>query len=405
MKVNKPYVSVVIPAYNQAQFLTDALQSVLAQTYGNYEIIVVDDGSTDNTSTVAKQFGDNIRYIYQENRGLAGARNTGIRHAKGQYIALLDSDDMWLPSFLERMMKLAQQNPDGAVFFCGARYMDADGNNLPQSVHMKLNLAHSMYETLAQANFLIPSTIVMQKSVVVEAGLFDQSLRSCEDWDLWLRLAPEHNFVGIADNLVRYRVHGSSLSTDPSGMQGAAKAVIEKHFGPDDGKWQHWSQEKRKAYGGLYSYHAWTSVLRQNDWDKCAQYIRQALLADPTIAENPDIFYELALGTQPPGYRGISSEHLALETNAKNLEKTLANVFAKNTDLELLSLRQRTYGTAYYAVGLLAYHNFLLRLARSYLWRALITWPQLGKQRQMWITLTKSMLGSRLLARCQRIIA
>jgi hypothetical protein len=125
--------------------------------------------------------------------------------------------------------------------------------------------------------------------------------------------------------------------------------------------------------------------------------MRQAILADPTICENPDIFYELALGTQSQGYRGISSENLDLETNAKNLEKTLANIFAENSDLELLSLRRRTYGMAYYAVGLLAYHNLLLRLARSYLWRALITWPQLGKQRQMWITLTKSMLGSRLL--------
>ena len=104
MENSTPRVSVVIPAYNQAKYLGDAIQSVLSQTYRDFEIIVVDDGSTDDTPLVVSQLGGNLHYIRQTNQGLAGARNTGIRNAKGSYIALLDSDDIWLPEFLQKIL-------------------------------------------------------------------------------------------------------------------------------------------------------------------------------------------------------------------------------------------------------------------------------------------------------------
>jgi glycosyltransferase involved in cell wall biosynthesis len=104
-----PRVSVVIPNYNHTRFITGAIQSVLNQTYRSFEVIVVDDGSTDNSREVVASFGSQVRYIWQENQGLAGARNTGIRAARGQLIGLLDADDQWLPDFLEKMVALADE--------------------------------------------------------------------------------------------------------------------------------------------------------------------------------------------------------------------------------------------------------------------------------------------------------
>ncbi|MGW8265011.1 MAG: hypothetical protein ACWGSQ_01520, partial [Longimicrobiales bacterium] len=106
------------------------------------------------------------------------------------------------------------------------------------------------------------------------------SLRACEDWDLWLRMLPDHEFAGLEETLIKYRIHGSSLSTDPSGMQQAARTVIYKHFGADDGNTSVWTDLKRSAFGGLYTYHAWTSILRKNDWKSGGDFLYQALTAD-----------------------------------------------------------------------------------------------------------------------------
>ena len=326
MEYRKPHVSVIIPAYNQGNFLEYAIQSVLSQTYSNYEIIVVDDGSTDDTSTIAKLYGDKIHYYFQENKGLAGARNTGIRNARGIYIALLDCDDQWLPDFLLKMVSLAEQNPDASVFYCNVNYMDAEGHTLPQIPDVKLVSPDKMYETLVRANFIFANTIFMLRSAVLTAGLFDESFRACEDWDLWLRLSPTHQFVGINDCLVRYRLHGSSLSADPSKMQQAVKSVIEKHFGPDDGNSKNWSDIKKIAYGGVYRYCAWTSVMRQNNWDASAQSLSKALMVDPESCDELGIFYNLAMGSQPIGYHGTPYQ-LDLQSNARQIDQMLLKVF------------------------------------------------------------------------------
>jgi glycosyltransferase involved in cell wall biosynthesis len=363
-----PQVSVIIPAYNQGRFLKDAILSVLAQTHHDYEIILVDDGSTDDTRLVAGQFGDQIHYIYQDNRGLGGARNTGIQQAQGIYLALLDSDDSWLPNFLQTMMDLADKNPDVSVFYCGVKCMDSEGHTLPQILNSKILPASQFFKTLVSGNFLIPSSIVMRRSEVINAGLFDQTtseLHGCEDWDLWLRLGSQHHFLGSEECLVQYRIHGNSLSADPSKMQRAVKAVIEKHFGPDDGCSDRWTELKKLAYGGVYRYFAYTSVLRENDWNKCAQHLMNALISDPTTGTNIDFFYELALGAQPIGYRGTSS-YLEIEKNAKALFQLLSELFrSPMKKLKGKELRQ-VYGTASLAVGIIAYNSNQRSMSRKY---------------------------------------
>ena len=399
-----PHVSVIIPAYNQAQYLDDAVQSVLEQSYTNYEIIVIDDGSTDNTPAVAAQFGEKIRYIRQENKGLAGARNTGIRAARGELIGLLDSDDQWEPTFLETMVSLAEAHPQAAVYYSGAQYMDADGNLLPQILGTSTAPTESpqgMYHTLLRANFIIPSATVLRKSIIEQAGLFDPQLRSCEDWDLWLRLLPDHKFVGSPAPLLRYRIHGSSLSTNVDGMQYAVRAVIEKHFGLDDENYAHWPADKRRAYGGVYRYHALTFVQRQNNWTAAAPWLQKALRADPAIAVDLPLFYDLVLGAQTQGHRGTARQP-ELEKRAAQINAMLADVFDSAPDLSLRPLQQKTYGTANYALGLAAYNTNQRSLARRFLLKALRFRPELSRDALVMGNLAKSFVSRTMIERLKR---
>lgn len=392
-----PLVSVIIPAYNQAGYVGEAIQSVQQQTCSNFEIIVVDDGSIDNCWEVVAGFGDSVCYIRQENQGLAGARNTGIRAAKGELIGLLDADDQWLPGYLKTMLSLADRHHEAVVYYASAQAMDADGRNLPQFYGGPVVPPKSLYQVLLRANFLIPSTILMRRDAVVAAGLFDQELRSCEDWDLWLRILPERIIVGTSECLVRYRIHGSSLSTNPAGMQKATLAVIEKHFGLDDGQWQTWTNDKRRAYGGVYRYYLLTSVQRQGDWQAGARYLRLALQTDPTLANDLDLFYELAMGAQPQGYRDTPFQ-LELENNVSRIDQTLLEVFEPPVAPNLETLKHKVIGTTHCAIGLLAYNTGQLSMSRSHIVKALRYRPELWRDKKVTGNLVKTFAGDKGLA-------
>jgi glycosyltransferase involved in cell wall biosynthesis len=366
-------VSVIIPDYNQAHYLSNAITSVLRQSYPAHEIIVVDDGSTDESREVINQFGDNVRYIRQENQGLAGARNTGIQASAGELIGLLDADDEWAPDYLEAMLPLADEHPDVPVFYCMAHCMDMNGIDLPQFVGGPPVSPDWIYQVLLRQNFIIPSTVLFRRKPILEAGMFDASLRSCEDWDLWLRLLPSRKLVGSSRSLVRYRVHGSSLSTNVKGMHDATKKVIEKHFGSDEGDMSFWSAEKRRAYGGMYRYQTITFIQRQNNWEAALASFRIALEIDPSLASDLSFFYDLALGTQPVGYRD-RGELPGFETNALQLENAVhVTIGAK----ELKPLRLRVLAMCYFALGLASYNLDKRARSRSYFLKAVLHHPGL----------------------------
>jgi glycosyltransferase involved in cell wall biosynthesis len=398
----EPKVSIVIPVYNQAKYLSDAIHSALDQTYCSFEIIAVDDGSTDNSCEVVAAFGEQVRYIHQENQGLAAARNTGIRAAKGEFIGLLDADDEWLPGYLEHMVALTDRHTYAAVFYCQAQCINKIGDNLPQMLGGPPIPSSELYWKLLRANFIIPSTTLIRYESLIDAGYFDSTLRSCEDWDLWLRLLPENEIVGTNACLVRYRIHDSSLSTDPVGMQLATKAVIEKHFGPDSGRSDIWSVEKRRAYGGVYRYYLITSVQRQNDWDTGAMYLRKGLIIDSTLAEDLDLFYDLALGSQPIGLRGTPYQ-LAIEENALNVRKLLSNVFKLPMHSDLEVLHHTTMGTAYFALALVAYNTGKRSLSRAYLIEALKYRPNLWQDSRVAGNLLKSFISDSMTNKLKRI--
>ena len=393
-------VSVVIPAYNQGVYLVEAVESVLAQTYRNFEIIIVDDGSTDNTREVAHSFGDRVRYIWQENQGLAGARNTGIRHARGRFIALLDSDDRWLPGFLKNMVNLAQEHPEGDVYYSGWLAMDEKGKPLPQRSDGLVVPPQEMYLRVLRGNFLNCCSLLLRRGSLLQAGLFDPSFRRLQDWELWLRMLRDgFTFLGTTERMVLYRMHSESLSTDPAGGQQAAVLIAKKLFGEDDGHQGDWSETKRLMYGGVYRYHALSSLMRQGDWQSAGRYLKKALQADPSLADDLSLFYELAVGAQPMGHRGRLTE-LDFRENASRMVEMLSATLQPPVPGKV---QEKAWASAYQALGTAAYNAGKLRLARQYIGHSLSHRSPRAASPKVLVLWLKTFAGSANLSKLRRL--
>ena len=196
-------VSVIIPAYNKAALTAEAVRSVLDQTYDDIEIIVVDDGSTDGTVDSLDLFiySDMINYIYQHNRGCCSARNVGIREATGEYIALLDCDDVYYPEKIAKSVEFLKENPD-----CGFVSTDAyliDINDKTISVYSE---SRQKRERFIFNNTICNSTVVVRKSCFEKVGLFDEEIFIPADWDMWIRLAEQYKACYIDEKLTGYRI-------------------------------------------------------------------------------------------------------------------------------------------------------------------------------------------------------
>lgn len=215
---NRPLVSVIIPTYNRAALICQSVESVLDQTYSNTEVIVVDDGSTDDTLLRLKRFGERIRIVSQSNAGPGAARNLGIRLSHGEIIAFQDSDDLWKPSKLERQVALLE-SLDSSVpcCLCNATFQFRDGRTTTVFDISSINVSHAeviwsnVAEVLATRLVLFNQMVAIRRSALQRVGGFDESLRYLEDYDLSLRLAFEGPWALICDPLVIYR-EGSSGS-------------------------------------------------------------------------------------------------------------------------------------------------------------------------------------------------
>jgi GT2 family glycosyltransferase len=208
-----PVVTVLIATYNRAAWLGEAIESVLAQTYADYEIVVVDDGSVDGTREVAAAFGARIRYIHQPNQGKASAQNRGLREARGTYVALLDDDDIWLPDKLAIQLAVLEAEPD-LGFVCGGAWLVTAAGE-PIAIWRRTASNRECFENLYQENFIQHSSVVVRRDLIERVGGLDVSLRTTEDYDLWLRLARHAPFRYIDRPLVKYRQHpgGKHLNT------------------------------------------------------------------------------------------------------------------------------------------------------------------------------------------------
>lgn len=209
-----PLVSVIIPTYNRSDLVCEAIDSVLAQDYRPFDVIVIDDGSTDDTPERLAAYGDRIHRIVQPNRGVSAARNAGIAVANGEYLSFLDSDDLWEKNKLSAQMAFFRDHPEAVICQCEEIWIRNGKRVNPMNKHKKpsgMMFAPSLHLCLVS-----PSAVVIKRSLLEAVGVFDESLLACEDYDLWLRIGCRWPIYTTADrHVIKRGGHEDQLSRAP----------------------------------------------------------------------------------------------------------------------------------------------------------------------------------------------
>ena len=227
-----PKVSVIIPTYNCMRYVPEAVESVLNQTYRDYEIIIVDDGSIDQTrAALAKHIEahpQKVRYIFQQNAGEGGARNRGIKEARGEYVAFLDADDIWTPQKLEIQMNLVESLKEKNIVVFGDAYAFNERGVITRSM-FKEREPHegSVFEELLYKNFVVTQTVVARRNLFAKVGYFKEGMKYCADFEMWLRLAKNYKFHYVNEAIVGYRIHSNNVSGNIHKMQEYHLKVIQ----------------------------------------------------------------------------------------------------------------------------------------------------------------------------------
>jgi hypothetical protein len=318
-------ISVVIPAYNQAPYIAQSVQSVLGQTRGDFELVVVDDGSTDRTPDILAGFRDSrLRVVRQANAGLSAARNAGLRESRAPLVTFLDADDYFLPDKLEVLAAWLDDHPDAGLVVGRARYVDTAGATLRDQETIR---ARPALPDLLMENPICVSSVLLRRSWLDRAGWFDETLRACEDWDLWLRLLAAGCRMAWLDRpVVAYRFHPGQMTRQSDRMRTALLATLDKFFRapglPGD-----LARQAPAAYASAFV-HAAAFAYLSDEADKGARDLAEALARDPALKEDayrrltaslvgwsrdprsakPAEFLQRIISSPPPGHPGLVRE-------------------------------------------------------------------------------------------------
>ncbi|BBD54714.1 glycosyltransferase [Planktothrix agardhii] len=259
-------ISVVIPVYNGAKTIQQTINSVLNQTFKDWELIIIDDGSQDSTVKIIREIEDSrIRIFSYDNGGLSLSRNRGIHHAQGEYITFLDADDLWTSDKLEAQFQALEEHPEAAVAYSWTDYIDQSSQFLHSGRHITMN--GDVYQHLLVNNFLENgSNPLIRKQALNQVGGFDSSINSVADWDMWVRLAALYQFVAVPLPQILYRVSTHSMSSQIKNQERECLKVIEKAFEQAPESLQ---SLKRKTLAQLYKYLMWKIFQQQPNPKQC----------------------------------------------------------------------------------------------------------------------------------------
>jgi glycosyltransferase involved in cell wall biosynthesis len=275
-----PKVSVVIPAYNAMTYLPKTLDSVLQQTFTDFEVLIVNDGSTDGIVSWASAIADpRVKPISQANKGVSEARNTGIHHAQGEYIAFLDSDDLWEPTKLEKQIQCFESQPEVGLVYTWTLLVDRQGKSI--GTVTAAHVEGDVWEKLLLGDVVgNGSSAVIRKSCFNNVGLFDPELSGTADCDMWARIAAHYSLAVIKEILVYYRQHPSGMSRDYDKMAQNSRLTIEKKF---DRVPFELLYLRPRAYGHAFLWLAWKIMSDGGAVDRANYYARQAVLHYPQL--------------------------------------------------------------------------------------------------------------------------
>lgn len=279
-------VSVIIPAYNCSEYISEALDSVFMQTYPDIEIIVVNDGSNDETIDILEAYDDRIKVYSQSNSGVSTARNVGAELAKGEYLAFLDSDDIWQPDKIEKQISKIE---DGYNMSYTNRYNIGDIGDLPTVQTAFCDMPQGMiFKELIMGNMITTSSVIIKRSKFNKLCGFESNLDYCEDWDLWLRCA-ERFAIGVnLEPLVKYRLHKIGLSSSYLQMAKAREYVVKNALNsPYCNSFT--KKFRSNALSKCYATSAWESAVFK-DYKNSLNFYRRALILAPL---NKSLWYNL----------------------------------------------------------------------------------------------------------------
>lgn len=274
--MNIGLVSVIVPVYNRENYVSEALESILGQTYQNIEIMAVNDGSTDNSLAILKEYQNKypnkVFVIDQENQGQTRARNNAISQSKGEYIAFLDSDDLWMPEKLEKQLPLFDSNV--GLVYCGIHNIDETGKIIDTELcHPELR--GNIYNKLLIRNRMTGGTVVIRRDAINRVGMFDVEFPAAENWDLWLRISKLYSVDYVNEALVKYRKHSGNMSQDRMLMLNIIKKILAKHCNEKPS-----TQEEKAAYSKAhanYAYRMGIYFISERDYRSARRYFREAL--------------------------------------------------------------------------------------------------------------------------------
>jgi len=321
---NRPTISVVIPAYQAAAFIADAIDSVLAQTYPAHELVVCDDGSTDDLGAALERYDGRLAVVRQENRGLSAARNRAVAETSGEFVAVLDADDVFLPEYLDRMASAAVARPDLDIIACNA-YLEVDGRVVGTYYPDVATFVTGDQRQGALHNHFIFGLATFRREPLLAVGGWDESMRLIEDTDCFIRLILGGAIAGLVDQpLARYRLREDSLSSDRAATMAAQVRMLEKfldHHGLADAERIFLQKEIRVKRAEA------RVAVAEAALDRGAPNRRSAALA-------------LALGELPPGV-GLGTRVRALAAAAA---PSLAQTWMARRPDGRSSLRRETRG-------------------------------------------------------------
>ncbi len=306
-----PKVSVIIPAYNGAKYIKKTLSSVFNQTFKDFEVIAIDDGSQDQTKKILKNYGKKIRYIYQENKGTAAARNTGIKAAKGEYIAFLDQDDLWLPQKLEEQVKILDKKPKVGLVFCGSFLLNE--GRLVGFFHARLSItsaipAKDIFNQLIEENFIPTLTVLLRKEAFDKLGLLREDLVGTDDHEMWLRVAEYgYRFEAVRKNLAIYRIHPEAQSRKFKNMyQNTAKIYdqLSKKYKFDRVQGKRIREAKKRIYLNYKKGYYWAKsneLLRKEKYLKARQLFLKGFRYN---RKSPKAIFNFVLYSLSPWFLG-----------------------------------------------------------------------------------------------------
>jgi len=344
MLLPESLVSVIIPLYNQKEYVKRAIESVLKQTYSPIEIIVINDGSTDNPHEVLDKYFGKVKVIDQKNQGLAATRNIGLKNCLGEYIQFLDADDTILKDKIAKQVKILEKNKDCSLTACRAVWVDEEGKTL--SVQKKyLNKFPTIKEFLMENQFPVHS-VLMKKAILLKTGLFDEKMNSYEDLDLWIRiLLNGYKIICTNHVLVKYFQISNAMSSNADIMYNARMKILKKYFTVFPFK----DNFREKVYSNAYLQSSGL-MYRGKKIEKARELILKAIKLNPLILNDFYFYYDFKQFYKPINLNRKCTLNEILSSQ-KELLTILKQVKKMNSPF-VKQLLARAYSHYYFSLAL-----------------------------------------------------